>query len=706
MTNTTQATGDTAAQQNWDRYRYGIERGHLDYIFRAILCERNYLGGGLQWDDADRDQLTEDGKPALEANEIMPALNSAIGYQIHNRMDIAFRPRKVVSQATADIRSKLAMQIADNNKLHWTETGVFSDGMIEQRGFYDCRMGYEDNVLGELRITDLDPRDVIPDPDAKSYDPMKWGDVIVTRWYSLDEIEALYGQNVRDEVEKVHGADGEQDFGDGVDEAGDDGGERNKFGDNQTGGQSYYAFYRGSKSDDTARYRIIDRQRFVYEMTDVVISQYGDVHVVTKTNGEAIADEIASGGTPSKRMTRRVKWTVTTRYVTLFDEISPYDRFTVVPFFPYFRRGKTRGMVDNAIDPQKILNKGLSQFVHILNSAANSGWTYEQGSLTNMTGEDLEDRGGENGLVIEYAKGTQAPKKIEPSQIPTGVDRLMDRALLTLKEVTVPDAMRGSQGAEVSGIAIQSRQSASQQQLAVPLDSLARTRAFIAGWIDYAIKNFYDAPRIVRITETNPDTGAEKHEFIEVNQPDGMGGYLNDMSVGEYDLVITEQPMQVTFENGQFNQALEMRKAGVAIPDPAIVMSSNLSRKQDVIKQMEGVGGKSPEETALAEAQTNKIRAETKHLEANTINKLVEATFSAMQSARTIAETPQTAGMADSILKSSGFKDMDAAPIVPEAPAGLPGPVIPPDANTNPLTPANPAVGMNSGIEGGEPAIQ
>jgi hypothetical protein len=706
MNDINQPLGDITAQQNWDRYRYGIARGHLDYIFRAILCERNYLGGGLQWDDADREQLNADGKPVLEANEIMPALNSAIGYQIHNRMDIAFRPRNPVNQVTADIRSKLAMQIADNNKLHWVETGVFADGMIEQRGYYDCRMSYDDNVLGELRITDLDPRDVIPDPDAKSYDPQKWGDVIVTRWYSLDEIEALYGKEMRDKVKMAHGDQGEHDFGDGVDEAGDSGGQRNKFGNIYTGGQSYYMFYRSGVDDDTARYRIIDRQRFVYEMADVVISPYGDVHPVTSTNADAVASEIAEGGTLSKRMIRRVKWTVSTRYVTLIDEISPYDRFTVVPFFPYFRRGKTRGMVDNAIDPQKILNKTLSQFVHILNSAANSGWMYEQNSLTNMSGEELEERGGENGLVIEYAKGAQPPRKIDPSQIPSGVDRLMDRALLTLKEVTVPDAMRGTQGAEVSGVAIQSRQSASQQQLAVPLDSLSRTRSFVAGWIDYAIKNFYDSPRIIRITETNPDTGAEEHNFVEVNKPDGQGGYINDMSVGEYDLVITEQPMQVTFENSQFTQALEMRKSGVAIPDTAIVMSSNLSRKQDIIKQMEGVGSKSPEETALAQAQADKIKAETKQLEAVTVNKLVEATFSAMQSARTIAETPQTAGMADSILKSAGFVDQDAPPIVPEAPPGLRGPIVPPAKNTDPLTPANPDVGMDTGIEGGKPATQ
>lgn len=697
--NTSQHTADQTAQENWDRYRYGVERGHIDYIDRAALCERFYLGGGLQWDDADRTELESRGRPAMEANEVMPAINSAIGYQIHNRMDIAFRPRTQTSQAAADIRSKLAMQIADNNKLHWIETGVFSDGMIEQRGYYDIRMSYETNVLGELAITDLDPRDVIPDPDAKSYDPAKWGDVTVTRWYTIGEIVSLYGQKLADRVKDTHGDEGEEDHGDGVDEAGDTG-ERNKFGNRDSGTHSYYAWFKG-KNDATARYRVVDRQRFEFSMADVVVTRYGDVHVITEANQAEVEKEIAAGGARTKRMVKRVRWVVSTRYVTLLDEISPYDRFTVVPFFPYFRRGKTRGMVDNAIDPQRIINKSLSQFIHILNSSANSGYTVEQGSLTNMTTEDLEDRGAENGIVIEYAKGAQPPKKIEANQVPNGVDRLIDRATMTLKEVTVPDAMRGTQGAEVSGVAIQSRQSASQQQLAVPLDGLARTRNLVASWIDYAIKNFYDAPRIVRITQTNPDSGAEEHEFVEINQPDGTGGYHNDMSSGEYDVVVTEQPMQVTFENSQFNQALEMRKSGVGLPDTAIVMASNLSRKQEILKQMEGAGGPSAEETALAAAQAEKVKADTRHIEAQTINKLVEATYSATQSARAIVETPQTAGMADSLLKSAGFKDMDAAPIMPDG-SGIEAPAEAMPENTNPLTPLNPGIGMNAGIEGGQ----
>jgi hypothetical protein len=82
---------------------------------------------------------------------------------------------------------------------------------------------------------------------------------------------------------------------------------------------------------------------------------------------------------------------VSTYCATLFDEISPYEHFTIVPYFAYFRRGKTRGMVDNAIGPQEALNKGVSQFVHIINTSANSGWTVEQNSLTNMDGEELEN---------------------------------------------------------------------------------------------------------------------------------------------------------------------------------------------------------------------------------------------------------------------------------------------------------------------------
>ena len=129
---------------------------------------------------------------------------------------------------------------------------------------------------------------------------------------------------------------------------------------------------------------------------------------------------------------------------------------------------------------KEALNKAVSQYVHILNTSANSGWVVEENSVTNMTMKELETRGAQNGLVIEYKKGAKPPQKIQPNQVPTGVTHLIDRADKALKDVTVPEAMRGVQGPETSGIAIQAKQFASQQQLAVPLDNLAYTRQLLA----------------------------------------------------------------------------------------------------------------------------------------------------------------------------------------------------------------------------------
>ncbi len=61
---------------------------------------------------------------------------------------------------------------------------------------------------------------------------------------------------------------------------------------------------------------------------------------------------------------------------------------------------------------------------------------------------------------------------------------------------------------------------------------------------------------------------------------------------------------------------------------------------------------------------------------------------------------PMVAPLADELARSVGFKDQDLAPIVPQAPAGLQP--VPPNTNTNPLTPANPEspeIGVREGIE-------
>lgn len=683
---------DQSARENWARYQYGKERGHIEYTRQAAKCEGMYLGGGEQWAEADKTILAQQRRPFYEFNEVMPSINSAVGYQIQNRMDIAFKPRgQKGDMNVATILSKVVMQICDSLKLHWMETQVFSDGLIEQRGYFDIRMDFDRNMKGDVDITVLDPRDVIPDPDAKSYDPDKWGDVVVSRWLTADEIEQMYGRSARDKAEASN--DGGQDYGDDDEEV-----ERNKFGANQKMG--LYDAY-SKEGDGLKRYRVIDRQIAVYEMTKcLVFPDTGDVMVMDSMGADSIADALANGAQSAKRMRRRIRWIVSTYSSTLHEANSPYDHFTVVPYFAYFRRGKTRGMVDNAIGPQEALNKAVSQYVHIINTSANSGWITDEGSVTNMDSGELETRGASTGLHIEVKQGARRPEKITANGVPSGVDHLIDRATQALKDVTVPDSMRGLQGNAVSGVAKQADSFASQQQLAVPLDNLAYTRQLLAGRVLKLIQRYYDSYRVFRITETNPTTGKEEEEILEINKFDPeTGAYLFDVTVGEYDVVISEQPMQVTFENSQFQQALDMRKEGVAIPDATVIRYSNLADKHEILANMQG---NTPPADPTIEAKARLLEAQAAKTQAETVDVRGKTMYSAMQSAQVIAAVPQTSGLADQLLASQGFIDQDAGPLVPQLPSGAvpsmtPNGLIP--NNTNPLTPASPALGMNDGIE-------
>ncbi len=681
---------DQKATENWARYLYGCHRGHTCYIEEARRCEDFYLGGGKQWAEADRQTLLQAGRPCLEFNQIKQKINAAVGYQIGNRMDIGFRPRAGAADAeTASTLSKLAMQIADNNQFHAKETQVFSDGMIQQRGYFDIRMGYDDTILGEVRIDVLDPMDVIPDPDANSYDPDDWADVIVTRFLTGAEVEALYGTKAFRDIEEEEPAASLQGV-DGTDH------ERNRFGDDNT----FYDDLSGAAKDkDTKRYRIVDRQFWQMDRAKVIITPTGDIRLVENVKPEVLADMIEAGGIQAKRRIKRVRWLITTQEKVLHDDWSPFSHFTVVPFFPTFRRGKTRGLVDDAIGPQQLLNKAMSQFLHILNTTANSGWITRAGTLANMTDEDLADRGAETGLHLVVKKDTATehmPQKIPANPVPTGVDRLIDRAGALLEQSTgINQAMTGNQGNEVSGIAIQTRQFAAQQQLAVPLDNLSRTRQMLAVRMLEMIQVFYDQPRIIRITETDGQ-GRESTTEIPLNWPQPDARILNDLTIGEYDVIVTEAPAQITFENSQFLQAIELNEKGAQIPWPFIIRYSNLANKQEIIDAMEQQPA--PPVDPTIQAKADQLAAQTAKIQAETTAKSVEAQYSAIQTAGVIATMPATASLADALLLSAGYVDHDAAPIVPEYTGTvLSEPDLP--NNTNPLTPANPGVGLNAGIE-------
>jgi hypothetical protein len=690
------------AQDNWARYQYGRQRGHSAYVMQAQKCERFYIGyqKGIcdgQWDPETRQFLEGARRPVQEMNFVQPIIETITGQQIQSRTEIAYQPRwGEASQQVADTLTQLVMQLCDDNKVQYLETEVFRDGQIEQRGYTDIRMDFSDNIMGDVRETLLDPRDVIPDPDANTYEPDGWKDVIYSRFLSIDEIEQFYGNEAARKVENYNPID--QSFGSDDRENSQE--SRNSFG-NQ--GNRWYDAYIG-EDRSTRRVRVVDRQFRVYTMVDFFLNTTtGDLRPVPdKMDREAVAKKLLNEGLViHRRMSFRVRWRVTTMDLVLFDEWSPYKSFTINPYFPYFRRGKTKGAVDNLISPSELVNKSLSSELHILNSTANSGWNVEEGSLANMDPEDLEDTGANTGLVIVYKKDTTKPEKIQPNQIPAGLDRMSDRGRQMLKEIGgVPDALQGQPGAEVSGNAIESKQFGAQLQQQGPLQNLARTREMRARKYLELVQQFYTTERVILVRK-NDNFGKPQPTKLVLNKWTPEGEIINNLTLGEYDVVVDSVPASATFQNSQFKQALDMKKEGINIPDRVLIMSSNLSKKSEIAREMEPDPAASDIQKRSAEAKIKLDEATAADRKAASVQKNITAIYSGVQAAQVLTTIPQVAQAADQLLLSGGFEDQDKPPIVTGT--GLPaltGPGV--QGNTSPAFPPVPqsaAAGLDRGIE-------
>ncbi len=588
------------ASSQWDRYVRARDNGHLDYIELAKKCDAFYRGD--QWAMEDIATLDAEGRPALTINTILPTVNTVLGEQSSRRADVKFKPRKGGDEDVANTLTKVFMQVSDNNKLDWVEQQVFSDGLIlDGRGYFDVRVDFSDSVEGEIRITAKDPLDILIDPDAKEYDPKSWNEVFETKWMTLDDIEEMYGKDKAEALRFI--AENGNSFGrDSVEY------EETRYGDIDTREDFLGAQIPGEDEYRNVKaLRVIERQHRKLSRCEYYVDPLtGDQRQVPEAWGDRKAKKFAKDHNLSiiSKMKKKVRWTVTCDQVVLHDDWSPYDDFTVVPFFAYFRRGKPFGMVRNLLSPQEQLNKIASQELHIVNTTANSGWLVESGSLVGMNADDLEEHGAETGLVLEYARGTTPPVKIQPNQIPTGLDRISQKAATNIKAISgINDSMLGTDSAEVSGIAIQAKQNRGTIMIQVPLDNLGKTRQYLAEKTLNLIQRFYTEERLIQIT--NEEDPMKPREPMIVNQMTPEGRIVNDLTLGEYDVVIATAPARDSFDEMQFAEAISLRSAGVAIPDDAIIEYSHLSKKAELAKRIRMITGveQSPEQMEMSAMQ-------------------------------------------------------------------------------------------------------
>ena len=615
------------AKKIWTRYSWARDNGHAKYVEKAEKCERFFAGD--QWDPQDKARLSLVRRPALTINKILPTMANIMGEQINNRAEISFRPRSGASSDTADVLNKVFKQISDNNQLAWKRSDMFGDGAIGSRGFLDVRLDYNDSMEGEVRIESLNPKNVIIDPDGEEYDPDTWSEVFVTKWVTADDIAVLYNAKDaellrnREQSYFPYGYDSIQAF-------------RDRFGDR------FNPMYTGDydNSNVMRNIRLIDRQyRMLDRQKHFVSPETGDMRAIPE---EFTRDKIAFftekfGFHVTTKLVRRIRWTVIADNVVLHDDWSPYKHFTPVPYFPHFRRGNTVGLIENLLDSQELLNKTTSQELHVVNTTANSGYKVKSGALTNMTVEELEEKGAQTGIVIEVnGDPDKDVQKIAPNQVPQGLDRISYKAEEHIKTISgVSDSAMGMDRADVAAKAIQQKRQANTTNLVKPFDNLTRSDYILARNVLDLVQEFYTETRIMTITK---DMATGETEDFMVNYQNAVGEIVNDLTLGEYDVVITSVPARETLEDSQFEQAMAMKEAGVALPDSVLIDSSRLQNKKQIIKTLQDQTN-SPEAQQQRQLAMRGQAAEVAKTEAEATAKGADAQLKGAKTQETIVNT-------------------------------------------------------------------
>lgn len=580
------------AGKNYEAYVRAKENGHDDWVKIARKCDNYFVGE--QWEQDITDQLDQEGRPHVTVNQVLSTVNAILSEHVRTRQEITFSPSgKGASEPVALALSKVVHQVQNNNKSRWVEQQVVADGIIEDRGYFDMRIDFSDNIMGEVREIALDPRDVLLDPGAKEYDPSTWTEVTRTRWMTPDQVAVFYGEEKaemlrsRSMAQRLSSDSIEWDTG------------TRTFGDDE----EHFSFtYQDEDLRAVKRVRIIERQYKKYTRCKYFVDPLeGDMRKVPTGWDEVRAASFALtyGLEILEKPELRIRWTTSADDVLLYDDWSLYNRFTIIPFFPYFRRGKPTGLVRHLLSPQDMLNKITSQELHVVNTTANSGWIFESGSLVNMDADDLEQVGAKTGLVLEFKRGSTPPEKIQPNTVPTGLDNIATKAMIYFRNVSgIPETMVGQQSREISGVAIDNMNASGAGSLEIVWDNLAKTRQYRADFMLELIQQWYTERRVMQITTMNIDGGQDAEELV-VNDDSGDGDILNNLALGEYTVTVSSQKSRDSTMDTEFAQIMQMREAGIAIPDWAAVRVSRLEDKEEIVevmKKIQGMAEPTPEE--------------------------------------------------------------------------------------------------------------
>jgi hypothetical protein len=530
----------------------------------AAERDRDYYDG-RQWTAEEEGQLSARGQAAIVVNRIKPKMDYLLGVERATRTKPTCLPRTPADEHAAAAATQAVRFVLDDNDFDRVRSGVFETLLIEGAGFCEVVAeagGGGGDGAGRVRIHPIAWDRAFFDPHARRRDmeDARYRGQVI--WMDLDEARTKYPDR-HEAIEAAYsqGAASEDD----------------------------------TYGDRPARWA--DRRRRRVRIVEIWYREGRRVMQCVYCRGGVLKGPVESPYTD--------------------DEGRPEDPYVFCSAF-VTREGERYGAVRQLTGIQDEINKRRSKALHLLSVRQVRA---EKGAVEDMAAARRELARPDG--WIETVPG------FDFEILPTGdmaaaQFNLLAEAKGEIDAVGANAALTGKGFTDASGRAIQARQQGGQLELGPLFDSLRAWQARVARKAWGRVRQFWTAPRWVRITD-DPHAPA----WVGLNRPVTLADELvrelgavppellgdprlatvvrveHDLAALDVDIVVGEAPDTVVLRQEQFAVLADLARAGVPIPPEVLIEASGLPEKDRLLAMLRS----DPAAQAQAESEARTARA-------------------------------------------------------------------------------------------------
>ena len=550
-------------------------------------------------------------------NRIRRVVQMISGHQRRNRKSTVAIPIENADSHTADQFTKVLNWVNRQEEVLETVSEAFQGSLIAGMNLLQVWLDFRsDPVSGNIRVDNCSYNSFLIDPYFRKADlsdcNFLWKRSFINKRTALsllpgreDEIMGLYGHDTRDS--KFQFMPENYNYG---------------FKDLLTYDEYYYRDFRAQRmlidteTGETTEWRGDDEERL-----RAFLQSYPTVTVVEQ--------EVPT-----------VKLAIVLQGKVMYDSANPLgiDVYPFVPVFAYYRPEmpyfsyRIAGVVRGLRDAQYLYNRRRAIELDILESQINSGWKYKENALVNPKDVFLSGQG--KGLALKDEAQMTDVEQILPPQVPPSMIQLSELLAQEITQISgVNEELLGSAQDDKAGVLSMLRQGAGLTTLQSLFDNLDRAQKMLGEMMVEIIQNNFTPGKIKKI--------------LNGEEPERS---FYDKAFGKYGCAIEEGLNTTTQKQMQFAQLLQLREAGVPVPDDVLLDAATIQDKQKLVQSIQAQQQQAQQmqmQQAQAAMQEQQARTDLAHARAEADRGLGAERYSRIEENRALAEERRAASVKD-----------------------------------------------------------